>query len=219
VTSKRVTSFVAGLALFGAVFSVQAVAADASLTDDGLAPIKVKNIDKAWKRPGASLAGYDRILIRPVAVAFATRWNPRDYGTFGLKSEQVEKIRSTLAQLASETFAKELRRGGYAIADKPGENVLDVEAQIVDLYVNAPDVRSASIVRTYVLSAGEMRILVTLRDSVTGTTLYRASDFRRGPETGRLEYADEIWNRVEAELALAGWARQLKNALDAAKTP
>jgi len=207
-------------ALTTLALALPAWAADSpGLSDDGLAPIKVKNIDKAWKRPGASLAGYNRILIRPVSVAFAKHWDPRDYGgTFGLKSAQVEKIRSSLGKLANDTFAKELARGGYAVATAPGENVLDVEAQIVDLVVNAPESNSSTNSRTYVLSAGEMRLLVTLRDSITGTTLYRASDMKRGPETGRLEYASEVWNRAEAQLALSGWARQLKTALDAAKS-
>lgn len=195
-----------------------AFAAETTLTDDGLEPITVKNIDKAYKRPGASLAGYTKILIRPVTVAFSKNWNPRDYGgTFGMKPEEVEKIRTSLSKLASDTFAKELTRGGYTVTTGGGANVLDVEAQIVDLYVNAPDMQRADVTRSYVLRAGEMRILVTLRDAVTGTTLYRVSDFKRGDETGRLEWANSVFNRVEAERALIGWAQQLKKALDAAK--
>jgi hypothetical protein len=194
-----------------------AIAADAALTDDGLAPIQAKDLDKVWKRPGVNLASYQSIFIRPVSVAFAEHWDPRKYGRFGLRSEEVEKIRSTLGKLAGSVFAREMQRGGYTVAATAGENVLDVEVQIVDLYVNGPDTRAASDVRYYVLSAGDMRVLVTLRDSITGTALYRASDFKRGQETGRLEYADEIWNRVEAERALSGWARQVKHALDAAK--
>jgi Protein of unknown function (DUF3313) len=193
-------------------------AADAALTDDGLAPIQAKNLDKAWKRPGANLAGYQGILIRPVSVAFAEHWDSRKYGRFGLRSEEVEKIRSSLAKWAGDIFAREMQRGGYTVATAAGENVLDVEVQIVDLYVNAPDTGASSDVRRYyVLSAGEMRILVTLRDSITGTALFRASDLTRGQETGQLEYANEVWNRVEAERTLAGWAQQVKRALDAAK--
>lgn len=192
-------------------------AGDPALTDDGLLPIQVKHIDKAWKRPGASLAGYRRILIRPVGVAFSKNWDPRDYGRFGLKADEVERIRTSLAKIANDTFARELQRGGYEIASTPGENVLDVEAQIVDLYVNAPEQRGPDRVRSFVFSAGEMRLLVTLRDAVTGTTLYRASDFQRGQDYGRLEWANDVWNRSEAERALSGWARQLKNALDSAR--
>lgn len=188
-----------------------------AITEDGLVPIKVKHIDKAWKRPDASLAGYDRILLRPVSVAFAKHWNPRDYGRFGLKSDEVERIRTGLSKLAGDTFTRVLTRGGYQVVTTPGENVLEVEAQIVDLYVNGPEIHTGTNVRTYVLSAGEMRLLVTLRDAVTGTALYRASDFRRGAETGRLEWATDVFNASEAELALAGWARRLKDALDAAR--
>lgn len=182
-----------------------------------VAPLQAKNLDTAWLLPGANLAGYQSILIRPVSVAFADHWDPRQYGRFGLKSEEVEKIRSSLGKLASDTFAREMQRSGYTVATAANDNVLDVEVQIVDLYVNGPDVRATNEVRYYVLSAGEMRILITLRDSITGTALYRASDFTRGQETGRLEYANEMWNRVEAEHALKVWARQVKKALAAAK--
>jgi hypothetical protein len=161
------------------------LAADVVLTDDGLAPIRVKNIDKAYKRPGASLSGYHKILFKPVSVEFSKSWDPHDFGgTFGLKSADVENIRTSLAGLADETFRKRLAAGGY----------------------------------TVVTSAGEMRLMVTLRDSVTGTVLYRAVDKKRGIETGRLEWANRVWNQGEAEMALSGWAKQPKDALDAART-
>jgi hypothetical protein len=201
------------------VSTTPSASSPATPNDEGLVPTTVKNIDKAWKRPDASLAGYRRILLRPITVAFARHWNPRDYGTYGLTSQEVEKIRSSLSALAQETFARVLARGGYEVVTTPGEDVLEVEAQIFDLYVNAPETRSASIEHVYVLSAGEMRILATLRDSITGTALYRASDFKRGQETGQLEWANSAWNRSEAERALTGWANQLKNALDAARAP
>jgi hypothetical protein len=205
------------LALAGIAGAAHASDAPA-LTDDGLEPIKVRNIDKAYKRPDASLKGYERILIRPVTVAFSKSWDARNYGgPFGLKPGDVEELRSSLAKLANETFARVLARGGYPVAQSSGAGVLEVEAQIVDLFVNAPDVPTAGLERTYVLSFGEMRLLVTLRDSVTGTILYRASDFYRDAETGHLEWANRVWNNTQAKLALAQWARLLKKALDAAK--
>ncbi|HXC59256.1 MAG TPA: DUF3313 family protein [Steroidobacteraceae bacterium] len=187
-------------------------------TEDGLVQIQVKNIDKAYKRPGASLKGYTSLLLRPVSVAFSKNWDPRDYGTFGLKSDEVERIRSELSKIAGETFARVLTKGGYTIAKASGENVLDVQAEIVDLIINGIEPRNAGNVHVYVKSAGEMRILVNLRDSVTGTTLYRASDLQRAQEYDRLEWANSVFNRAEAERALETWARQLKSALDAAKS-
>jgi Protein of unknown function (DUF3313) len=204
--------------ILASLFATAALAADATLTDDGLQPIKVKNIDKAYKRPGASLAGYTSVIIRPVSVEFSKTWNPRDYGgPFGLKTADVEKIRNGLAKLANNTFSKTLTKGGYPVVSATGEHVLDVEAHIVDLFVNAPEVQTAVPTRTYVFSAGEMRLVVTLRDSVTGTILYRTIDKKRGTDDRQLVWANDVFNQAEAELALTGWARQLKDALDSAR--
>ena len=183
-------------------------------------PFEVRHVDKAWKRQDASLAGYRQILLKPVSVAFSKTWDPRDYGgVHGLRSHEVEKIRSSLGKLAEDTFRKTLQRGGYPSATAPGEDVLEVEAQIVDLYVNAPDVPTSEIRRSFVLSAGEMRLLVNLRDSVTGTLLYSVSDRKRDPDSQQLEWASSVWNRGQAELALTGWAKQLQRALDDARQP
>ncbi len=189
----------------------------APAADKGLELTKAKGIDELYKRPGASLAAYRQVLLRPIDVSFAKSWNPRDFGTFGLSTSEVAKIRNDLSLLAQETFTRTLTAGGYAIVTSPGEGVLEVNARLVDLYVNAPDTNSAGRSRTYVMNAGEMRLITELKDSVTGATLYWARDRKRGTETGRMQWANSVFNRAEAESALRGWANQLKQALDAAK--
>jgi hypothetical protein len=207
------------MAVAAMLMTLPLFAADiAATTDDGLVPVAVKNIDKAWKRPGANLKGYTSVMIQPVSVAFNKSWNPHDYGMVGLKSDEVEHLRTELSKLASSVFSRVLAKGGYALATAPGENVLVVQADIVDLVVNGVEPRNAGNIHVYVTSAGEMRLLLSLRDSVTGTTLYRSSDFKRGQEYDRLEWANSVFNRAEAERALDGWARQLKSALDGAKS-
>jgi hypothetical protein len=217
---NKIHAWKLGTAALLASVALATAAGEPTLTDDGLAPIKVRNVDKAYKRPGASLAGYDKILLKPVSVAFSKSWDSREFGTHGLSTKDVEKIRGGLATIADETFRKVLTKGGYTFVAAADAKVLEMEAQIVDLYVNAPDVRStANVTRSYVMSAGEMRLVVTLRDAVTGTVLYRAIDKKRGTDTGRLEWSNSVFNRAEAEMALTGWAGQLKNALDAARAP
>lgn len=203
--------------LLGAI--APAMATSSPLTDDGLERVKVSGIDKAYKKPGASLAGYRSVLFKPVSVAFSKTWDPRDYGDTarGLSTKDVEKIRTDLAKLAEESFRDTLSRGGYMIATAPGPGVLEVEADIVDLYINAPDAQTSGLVRTYVMSVGEMRLNAELRDSITGTLLYRVSDKKRGAEDGRLEWANSVWNQAELARMLDGWARQLKKSLDAAQ--
>jgi hypothetical protein len=189
-----------------------------ALTDDGLEPIKLKQIDKAYRRPGAKLGSYQTIILKPVEVAFSKGWNPRDYGDNGLRTKDVEKLRGDLAELAAATFTKTLNAGGYATASSAESGVLEVEVRIVDLFLNAPDVGHVANVRSYALSAGEMQLVVTLRDAVSGTTLFRSVDRKRDPDSYRLEWANRVWNHVQLKRMLEGWASQLKDALDSAKT-
>jgi hypothetical protein len=188
-------------------------------TEDGLELTKAKGVALLYKRPGASLAGYTKVMIDPVQVAFSKNWDPRDYGRFGLKPDEVQKIRTDLGALANETFAKVLTEGGYPEATQPDAGVLRITAYIVDLYVNAPGAASlgASPSRTYVVNAGKMTLVMELRDAVTGTLLARAYDVKEGSENGRLQYSNSVLNRGEAEWAIRGWANRLKKGLDAAK--
>src|SRR6185295_4555480 len=63
---------------------------DARMAGDGLQKTKVKNIDLAYARPGASLAAYKRVKIDPVEVAFSPSWNPTRTGS-ALKLSTQEK--------------------------------------------------------------------------------------------------------------------------------
>src|SRR5690349_19423939 len=81
-------------------------------TEDGLELKKSKKVDLLYVRPGASLAGFTKIMMDPVQVAFSKSWDPRDYGgTFGLKTSDVERIRNGIGELARETFVKVLDKG------------------------------------------------------------------------------------------------------------
>jgi hypothetical protein len=116
--------------------------------------------------------------------------------------------------MLARTFAAELTRGGYALADADGPDVLRVTPAIVDLYVNAPDVPTAGRSRTYVMDAGRMTLVVEARDSVSGQLLARAVDTRHGTETGRLQRANAVTNSQEAGRAIEQWARALREGLD-----
>lgn len=201
--------------LAGAAASAAERAPPAS--EDGLERIQVRGVDRVYRRPGVDWAAYRSVLIAPVSVSFSRTWDPRDYGSFGLSPADVNEIRGRLATLAHEVFARVLAEGGYAVVDAPAAGVLEVRPDIVDLYVNAPDVNEAGRVQSYVTSAGEMKLVLELRDAVTGTVLARAIDRKRGRDLQRLEWANRVFNRAEAERALREWAVQLRENLAAAR--
>lgn len=193
-------------------------ALEEAMSYDGLQKIKVKGIDLAYARPGASLASYGKIIIDPVEVSFRKDWDPDRSGSrMKLDAKERENIRSGVAKIVQEEFAKELGKGGaYQVVTEAGPDVLRLRANIADLYVNAPDTMSAGRTRTYTISAGEMTLVAELVDSESGQVIGRVVDRRESQGTGMMTLTDSIVNRQEASIIASSWARILRKRLDAA---
>ena len=193
-------------------------ALEEAMSYDGLQKIKVKGIDLAYARPGASLASYGKIIIDPVEVSFRKDWDPDRSGSrMKLDAKERENIRSGVAKIVQEEFAKELGKGGaYQVVTEAGPDVLRLRANIADLYVNAPDTMSAGRTRTYTISAGEMTLVAELVDSESGQVIGRVVDRRESQGTGMMTLTNSIVNRQEASIIASSWARILRKRLDAA---
>lgn len=182
---------------------------------DGLQKVERRGLDEVYVRPGASLAGYRRVMLDPVEVSFDKNWDPRS--KYRLDTADPQAIRVDLAKNAREVFRAELEKGGYTLVDTPGTDVLRVRASIVDLYINAPETNTPGIVHTYVLESGEMTLLADLFDSNTNTLLVHVRDRDRGRRNPTFEIANRVTNTADARRVLSEWARQLRSALDSAK--
>ena len=189
-----------------------------AMSYDGLQKITVKDIDLAFARPGATLAGYNQVKLEPVDVAFRKDWNPKVPGSeLKISAADRESIRTGVAKIVYEEFAKELQnKSSYKLADEAGPDVLRVKVKIVNLYVNAPDTPRARMSRQYSVSAGEMTLFAELYDSETGEVLARVVDRREGRTTGRLTLSNSATNSDEARSVASTWARVLRNGLDKA---
>jgi Protein of unknown function (DUF3313) len=191
-----------------------------ALSHDGLQKITVKGVDLAFARPGATLAGYNRVKLDPVEVSFSKNWDPKRTGSnFKLSTEERENIRSGLVKIVQEEFVSELqRKGNYQIVNDAGPDVLRVRAHVVNVYVNAPDTMTAGRSRTYTLSAGEATIYLELFDSETGQVLARMVDRQeaRGTGAGTMSLSNSVMNAGEARDIASAWARILRNGLDKA---
>lgn len=189
-------------------------------TQEGLQRADVKGVDAVYRRPGANLTPYNKLLVRPAYVEFSKNWKPeRDSELYRMNEPDREKIRTELAQLFAEVMVKELEtEGGYQLVDEPAADVLEVRPAIVNLYITAPDVsmQTAGRARTYTADAGEMTLIAELRDSVTGTLLARAFD-RRGGSDMMWQWTTSVTNTAEARRIITTWADTLRNALDSAR--
>lgn len=193
--------------------------AAAAWSEDGLQKVNIKGLDVVYARPGSSLAGYTKVLLKPVEVAFRRDWGRPATGTAGgrVRSEDAQRIRERLMAVMAEETLKVLAEGGYAVVDAPGDDVLEVDGSIRDLFITAPDIPSASFTRVYSVSAGEMTLVAELRDSVSGETLMRVYDHAYARESGFAHRITNIENASEARAIAKEWASKLRQQLDLAK--
>jgi len=72
---------------------------DEAMSADGLQKIKVKGIDVAYALPGATLAGYNKVINRSDRRRFHKDWDPERTGSrFKLSAEERENIRTGSAR-------------------------------------------------------------------------------------------------------------------------
>jgi Protein of unknown function (DUF3313) len=183
----------------------------------GLELVTSKSVDRLYRRPDVDTSGYNKILIREPLIEFSKAWNPRNFGTFGLSATQLKGIRVELADLVKSTFAKVLSDGGYEVVAEAADGVLEITPNVINLYINAPDTRSAGRSRTYAMDAGSMTLALQVNDAVTGTLLAVAYDQQRGGQSATLQWVTSASNRSAASAILKGWAEQLKRDLDASR--
>jgi hypothetical protein len=103
------------------------------------------------------------------------------------------------------------------LVDEDGDDVLRVQAAIVNLIVTAPSTGARPGTRTFVANSGQMTLVAELRDSVTGQLLGRAVDTVRGRQTGQFQWATSVSNMADARRALSQWADVLLTGLNDAE--
>jgi hypothetical protein len=194
-----------------------AFAADAppATTDDGLVRVEDSKLDLVYRRPGVDMAGYTKLMLDPVEVAFKKQWT-RDFRQ--VSTHDRERIRTELAKEFHDIFVEELTKdGGYTIVTEPGPDVLRVAGGIYDLYINAPDTMSAGRSHTYALSTGEATLGAELIDSESGAVVARATDRERARESATMQWITRSQNRADARAMLRKWAKAAREGLDAAR--
>lgn len=221
MVTKRISSLTAIVAL---LFAGAALAKDdmPDVTEDGLMRIDSKNVDAVYWLEGATLEGYNKVLIMDPQVAFRKNWQ-RDYNrtaTPGVSRrvtpDDMEKIKQGLADEFVSVFKEVLGEAGYDVVAEPAEDVLVLRPAIVDLDVTAPDLGSSMRDRTYTTSAGRMTLYMDLFDSVTGAKIGTVIDGQKARDTGMMTWSSGVKNRQEARRILRKWSGLLSNALDEA---
>ena len=189
------------------------------VTTDGLHRVEGTRLAIVYAEPGADLSQYQRINMADVYVAFKKNWQREQNREFSnrVSSSQMESIKSDVADLFRTVFTETLEKGGYELVNEAADDVLIVKPAIINLDVKAPDNRSATNVRTFSESAGEMTLYLELYDSVTNDLIAKAMDPRADRERGYMQWQNRVTNRAAARRIMQTWADIMKDGLDEAR--
>jgi len=214
----RIVPLLASMLWLPATLAASKADLEQALSHDGLQKVTVKGVDLAYVRPGATLAGYSRVKLDPVEVAFRKDWDPKRTGSsFKLSADERESIRQGVAKIVYDEFVSELQtKSTYQVVNEVGADVLRVRVNIVNLYVTAPDVLSSGPTKAFTISPGEMTLFAELFDSETGEAIARVVDRREARGTGMMTLTTKSVNAAEARTIASAWARILRNGLDKA---
>ena len=214
----RRTAIVAAFAVAGGVAVPLLVSVTLASTPpaewDGLVRVENRRLDHMYLLPDVSFAGYTRVRLDPVEVSFARNWNPNRSPSQRLRPSDVQNIKSALANEFRRVFSDALTRAGYTLVDEDADDVLRVQAAIVNLYITAPDKMAPGRSRTYTASSGHMTLVAELRDSDTNKLLARAVDTVQGRQAADFQISNRATNIGDARVALQKWAIILREGLD-----
>ena len=191
-------------------------------TWDGLVKVNSKRADAVYLQPGADFRGYTKVMLDPTEVAFAKNWqrsqSMTSRGLSGTISDrQVQDAIAKGVAASNEIFAEAWRKGGYAVVNAPGPDVMRIKTGVVNIWVSAPDVPTAGRSHTFAPEAGQATYFVEARDSQTGALLGRAVDQRFAGETAH-NWRTSVSNRADFRELVEAWAKTSVRGLDALKS-
>jgi hypothetical protein len=183
---------------------------------DGLERRKVKGLDNVYVRPNVQFAPYKSVMLEPAPVEFSKNWEKSFDFSNQPNASDMQRIKEGLSTLMHDVFAQELIEHGYTVVDAPAQDTLQVRTAIIDLFVNAPDLRSnPGITRSYTTSAGSMTLVLEARDGPSGQLLARVVDNRSDDHMGgTMTWTNSVTNTNDAKQIIRNWAQRLRKALD-----
>jgi hypothetical protein len=191
------------------------------VSPEGLELVKRTKHRVVYAKPGADLSGYRRVAILDCEVHFEENWQD-DYNRsqrslqYQVRDSDVERMKTDLSAECKKVFTEELsKKDGYEVVDIAAPDVLVLRPGLVDVEVNAPDLRRG-VGATIVRSAGQMTLFLELWDSTSSTLLARVLDFQQDRE-GMAERASRVSNKAAADRILKDWAQELRKHLETAQ--
>jgi len=194
-------------------------------TTDGLKLTKQTKHRVVYLADDVDFGSYNKVMIVDCAVAFAKNWqrnynrNERDLSR-KVSDKDVTRIKNKVAEEFKKVFTQTMTDSGIEVVTEPASDVIILRPAIVNLVVNAPDLKSAGMSRSFTADAGQMTLYLELYDSVSSAILAKVMDAQNaGRRAPSMSYATSVTNIAAADRILKNWATELAGHFGAAKAP
>jgi len=214
-----------GAVLIGALSCFTAMAADVQrpstfklATDmwkkEGLQPVRAQGLDLVYVRKAARLNGYSKVLLKSVVVEVNPDWRRKSGMSVSTTPVKVKPVIEAVTRMVHEEAGKALATAGYQIVDAPGEDVIEIDVAVLNLFLIATEEMMMRGDSVDAKSVGRMTLVASLRDSASGELVLNVFDDELGhkPDRPSREAAAECMDWARS--ALSVWAATLKNGLD-----
>ena len=150
-------------------------------------PTNDGRFDQAYRLNQADVSGFKRVLLDPLSV-----WYAAQEGAPG----RVAELQCRFAAV----FGARLEAHGFQLVDDPGESVLRLHVELVDMRINQPTSAQLAWSERFAFNVapGHMTLVAEIRDTSTGAVLLRIADQDDAAAGG------DPWPLVDE--IFAGWA-------------
>ena len=191
---------------------------DAELSYDGLVRIDNTSFQRVWADPDTDLSGYTKILPMKATIDFravkTSAGSSRNYSSkseFPINDHNREKIVTTVGEVLREEVSENTR---FAFTDEPAQDTLILTVSLLDIVSRVPPER-ASRSEIYISRAGEITIVLELRDSLSGETLLRAAERGAVQRPGNQGMrANSVMGWSELRRLARRWGVKIRDGLD-----
>lgn len=187
----------------------------AAVNSDGLLRMEAQHFDTVYRAADADFTDFTAVFIAPIDVSFQKHWQREQNRNraYRVRDQDMERIRSDMAELLEEVLADRFVEMGYTLAEGPGPGVLLAEPNITRLNIIAPDIATPSRRMVYSESAGEMTLGLSLKNSSDGTPLLALTDRQWDRRDDFFEWRTRPGNRAVAKRLMRRWAEALDTLL------
>ncbi|KGJ95837.1 DUF3313 family protein [Thalassotalea sp. ND16A] len=189
---------------------------EADITYDGLHEVKNTSVSKAWAKPGASLAGYSKIHLKGIGVAYREDVQDRNRRVHnsGKGYSLTAKNKADFKRVIREAFLGELAESEhFTITEESGFDVLLVNVGLLDVVSYVPPERAGRN-SIYLREIGAATLVLELRDSLTESIFLRVADRRAAEQSGIIFESNRVTNVAEIRRLGKAWGRLVRMRLE-----